>query len=93
MMYASGSSWVLVSCCVCIALPTALRVFISTSPLLPTPGKLLDPGNDAVPSLKGRAPLEAIAGPGENLSSHSEGPLLHVEGYADNMFSFQSMVS
>lgn len=87
MMYASGSSWVLGSCCVCIDLLIALRVFISTSPLLPTPRKLLDPGND-VPSLKGKAPLEGIAGPGENLSSHSKDPPFHVEGSADYMFSF-----
>lgn len=92
MMYANGSSWVLMSCCLYIARPTALRVFISTSPLLPTPGKMLDPGNDAMPSLKGRAPLEGIAGPGENLSSHSEDPHFQPEGYAGYMFSFQSMV-
>lgn len=74
------------SCCVCIARPTALRVFISTSPLLPTPGKVLDPGNDAMPSLKGRAPLEGIAGSGENLRSHSEDPLFQPEGYAGQCF-------
>lgn len=66
---------------------------MSTSPLLPTPDKMLDSGNDTMPSLKGKAPLERIAGPGEKISVHTLKMLssnLKATGY---MLSFQPMVS
>lgn len=74
VIYASGFSGIITLCHVRIALLTAPGVFISTGSLLPTPGKVLDLRNDTKPSVKGRAPLEGIKGPGENPNPYSEDP-------------------